>query len=57
MSYSILVDTSAFHALQNMGDVEEHEMAKAVAERLQADRALQYSFKTLPERLVRKRRK
>ncbi|MBI3658952.1 type II toxin-antitoxin system VapC family toxin [Candidatus Acetothermia bacterium] len=40
MSYSILVDTSAFHALQNTGDVAEHETARAVAERLQADRTL-----------------
>ena len=37
MSYLILVDTSAFHALQNAGDVREHESAKRVAEQLQVD--------------------
>lgn len=40
MRYAVLVDTSAFHALKNKGDVLEHEIAKAVAEQLEADGAL-----------------
>jgi len=40
MSYPILVDTSAFHALQNAGDVQEHEIAKRVAEQLQGNGAI-----------------
>lgn len=40
MSYPVLVDTSAFHALQNAGDKREHGPAKAIAERLYADRAI-----------------
>lgn len=40
MSYLILVDTSAFHALQNAGDVREHEIAKRIAEQLQANSAI-----------------
>jgi predicted nucleic acid-binding protein len=40
MSYPILVDTSAFHALQNAGDIGEHEIAKRVAEQLQTDEAI-----------------
>ncbi len=27
MSYAVLVDTSAFYALQNAGDLREHESA------------------------------
>lgn len=40
MRYSVLVDTSAFHALENRGDVLEHLLAKQVAEKLDADGAL-----------------
>lgn len=40
MSYPVLVDTSAFHALQNAGDAQEHEIAKRVAEELQAHGAI-----------------
>ncbi|MFN4217697.1 MAG: type II toxin-antitoxin system VapC family toxin [Candidatus Bipolaricaulia bacterium] len=39
MSYAVLVDTSAFHALQNAGDAREHEPAKAIAKQLQAEGA------------------
>ena len=34
MRYAVLVDTSAFHALENRGDVLEHEIAKAAAKQL-----------------------
>jgi predicted nucleic acid-binding protein len=40
MSYPVLIDTSAFHALQNAGDAREHEPAKTIAKQLQADRAI-----------------
>ena len=40
MSRAVLVDTSAFHALQNAGDRREHELAKAAAQELEGDGAL-----------------
>lgn len=40
MRYPVLVDTSAFHALENRGDLLEHQTAKRVAEKLEADAAL-----------------
>ena len=36
----VLVDTSAFHALQNAGDASEHEAARAESERLEGEKAL-----------------
>jgi uncharacterized protein len=40
VSYPVLVDTSAFHALQNAGDVSEHEIAGHIAVDLEGDRAV-----------------
>jgi hypothetical protein len=40
MSYAVLVDTSAFHALNNAGDLLEHPVAKSVSEKLGADAAM-----------------
>ena len=40
MSPPVLVDTSAFHALENAGDVTEHEVARRVADGLEEDRAV-----------------
>lgn len=40
MSYAVLVDTSAFFALQNAGNVHEHRLVKTAAEQLEADSAL-----------------
>ncbi len=39
MSYPVMVDTSAFHALRNIGDVLEYEIATAVAKHLERDGA------------------
>ena len=40
MTYAVLVDTSAFYALQSTGDPREHALAAAAAERFESDRAL-----------------
>jgi predicted nucleic acid-binding protein len=40
MSYGVLVDTSAFLALQNAGNPREHAATRTAAERLEADRAV-----------------
>ncbi|MBI4583871.1 MAG: type II toxin-antitoxin system VapC family toxin [Planctomycetes bacterium] len=40
MRNPVLVDTSAFHALENAGDILEHESAKQVAEKLEAENGL-----------------
>lgn len=40
MSYAVLVDTSAFYALQNSGDASEHALVRAEAERFESDRAM-----------------
>ena len=40
MTYAVLVDTSAFYALQSTGDTREHALAAAAAERFESDRAL-----------------
>ncbi len=40
MTYAVLVDTSAFYALQSKGDAREHALALAEAERFESDRAL-----------------
>lgn len=40
MSYPVLVDTSAFHAIENAGDVTEHEIAKRIAVDLEGDHAV-----------------
>jgi hypothetical protein len=37
MRYAVLVDTSAFHALENKGDVLEHEIAKEEGKEGQAE--------------------
>jgi uncharacterized protein len=39
MSYAVLVDTSAFHALNNAGDLLEHPVATSIAEKLDIDAA------------------
>lgn len=39
MRASILVDTSAFHALENAGDLLEHEMATGIAQKLETEKA------------------
>ncbi len=40
MSYAVLVDTSAFHALQNTGEAREHRVAGLEAARLEAEGAV-----------------
>jgi len=40
VSLPVLVDTSAFHALENAGDLTEHEIARRVADDLERDRAV-----------------
>lgn len=40
MRYAVLVDTSAFHALQNAGDRREHDLARQAAEELESDGAI-----------------
>jgi uncharacterized protein len=40
VSHPVLVDTSAFHALQNAGDVTEHDVASQIADDLEHDRAV-----------------
>lgn len=40
MTYAVLVDASAFYALQSTGDPREHALAAAAAERFESDRAL-----------------
>ncbi|MGH9316017.1 MAG: type II toxin-antitoxin system VapC family toxin, partial [Thermoanaerobaculia bacterium] len=40
MTYAVLVDTSAFYALQSTGDSREHALAAATAERFETDQAL-----------------
>lgn len=40
MSYAVLVDTSAFYALQSSGDAGEHALVRAEAERFESDRAM-----------------
>jgi predicted nucleic acid-binding protein len=40
MTYGVLVDTSAFFALQNAGNPREHAATRTAAERLEADRAV-----------------
>jgi hypothetical protein len=39
MSETVFVDTSAFHALQNAGDLREHTDAKRLAQELEAKHA------------------
>ena len=41
MSDAVFIDTSAFHALANSGDVTEHSIALRVAHLLESTRALQ----------------
>lgn len=40
MTYAVLVDTSAFYALQSTGDSREHTLATAAAERFEPDQVL-----------------
>jgi uncharacterized protein len=40
MSFGVLVDTSAFFALQNAGNRREHTATRRAAEQLEADRAV-----------------
>ena len=40
MTYAVLVDTSAFYALQSKGDASEHALAAGEAARFDSDRAL-----------------
>jgi uncharacterized protein len=40
MTYAVLVDTSAFYALQSTGDASEHALAAAEAARFESERAL-----------------
>ena len=40
MSYAVLVDTSAFYALQSTGDASVHALVRAEAERFDADHAV-----------------
>jgi predicted nucleic acid-binding protein len=40
MTYAVLVDTSAFYALQSTGDPREHALAAGEAVRFESDRAL-----------------
>jgi len=40
MTHAVLVDTSAFYALQSTGDPREHALAAAAAERFEANQAL-----------------
>ena len=40
MKHVVFVDTSAFHALQNSSDADEHQEAKSVAEELELEGSL-----------------
>ncbi len=40
MTYAVLVDTSAFYALQSTGDPREHALAVAAGKLFESDRAL-----------------
>ncbi len=40
MSHVVFVDTSAFHALQNSSEVEEHREAQIVAQKLESEGSL-----------------
>ena len=40
MKHAIFVDTSAFHALQNRGQRQEHDLARTTAEELESESAL-----------------
>jgi len=50
MRYTVLVDTSAFHALENKGDVLEHEIAKFV--RIAHATALSMGFPSLVTKTI-----
>lgn len=39
MTYAVLVDTSAFYAIQSTGDAREHALVRTEAERFEADHA------------------
>ncbi len=40
MSYAVLVDTSAFYALQSSGDPRQHALARTAAARFESDSAV-----------------